>query len=169
MARDERDRTSGLSDGLRIDRDSLDEELIHQPSLFYEVGEAYARAVSVRDDLKERLSQTDARLNLELREDREGKFTEAMVMSEIQGNREHKEAVRSYLVAKEEAERLLALKEAFSQRAYILKDLCGLYVAGYFGDVSVCGRSATEMRERQGEEGRERMRLKRERRASGGR
>jgi hypothetical protein len=51
---------------------------------------------------------------------------------------------------------LQALKEAFQQRSYVMKDLVSLYVANYFGDASG-GRSETHLRTKRADENRTAM------------
>ena len=52
---------------LTIDKLALDDEVVRQPSLFYEVSEAYVEAVAVRDDCKEALASVDDELDSSVR------------------------------------------------------------------------------------------------------
>jgi CRP-like cAMP-binding protein len=133
---------------LRIDRDALDEALIRQPQLFLAVAEDYAEAMSFRDQLKEAVDAVRASRELTIRRDLadEGeKVTEAAVKAKIEVDKAYRRSIDAYLVAKEKADKLLAVKEAFSQRAFVLKDLCGLYVAGYFSATAVKGADARDV------------------------
>lgn len=132
---------------LAIDKLSLDDEFVQQPQLFYSVSEAYVEAVALRDTLKEELSTVDAELDGLVREEfekRELKATEAMVKGEIQIHPKHKKAFDKWIAAKTEADKLAALKEAFHQRSFMLRDLASLYVANYFDQSSVQGTSSQD-------------------------
>lgn len=131
-----------LKKTLSIDKYALDEELIRQPSLFFDVSEAYVEALALRDTKKEELATVDAELDAEVRLGNE-KITEAKVKSLVQAHPKHEEAFISFNEAKLQADRLGALKEAFSTRAYLLRDLVQLYTVGYFQDASVKETQAT--------------------------
>ena len=125
---------------LEIDKSNLDEEIVHQPSLFSEVAEAHANAISVRDSLKEELATLDASLANELRKKIEKggeRATDARVQSATQQDKRHIKASNKYLEAKKEADILLALKESFQMRSYMIRDLAQLYSAQYFESTSV--------------------------------
>lgn len=123
-----------LRDFLRIDRNNLDQEIIEQPELFYRVSEAYVNAVSLRDKYSEELKQIDAEVDLTLRQHFESsgkKVTEKVIDSEVKSSGKHETASEKYLNAKAEAEKLLAIKEAFIQKSYMIRELCGIYISGY--------------------------------------
>lgn len=123
---------------LSIDKNALDDEVIRHPSLLYEVSEAYVQAAAIRDELKEHIATIDAGLDATIRNALTGgKFTEAGVKAEIQTDPKHTKAFKTYLEAKKQADLLLALKDAFQQRSYMLRDLVQLHVTGYFQDTSV--------------------------------
>ena len=69
--------------------------------------------------------------------------TEAMIKTEVQSNKTHEIATLKYLDAKKQADLLLALKEAFVSRGFMIRDLCGLYNANYFEEASVRGTGET--------------------------
>ena len=149
---------------IQIDRDDLDTELVRQPSLFLEVSQKYVQAVSVRDAAKENVDVARAKVELKIRrraEEQERKLTESTVKAEVEVHSMYREAVDAYLQAKERADRWLATKEAFSQRAFILKDLCGLYVSGYYTTESVRGKSQSQVQELAYTENRKEMSRKR--------
>jgi len=138
-----------MAERLKINRDALDQELIEQPQLFWQVSERYLWAVSIRDARKEELEQTRARISLDIRSvsAKAGeKTTEAGILALVQTDSRALEVKEAYTKAVEEAARWAALKEAFSQRAYILRDLASLYVAGYFGEISVRSGGASDAR-----------------------
>ena len=136
-----------LRAGLKIDKLALDEELIRQPSLFYEVSEAVTAAIAHRDFLKDELASIDAALDGVARaklDKMHDKVTEAMVKGFIQTNPKHEKAFADYCKAKTEADQLLALKEAFHQRSYMLRELCSLFVANYYERSSYNSTRATD-------------------------
>lgn len=124
---------------LAIDKHALDQELQEQPMLFFKISEAFVQAAAERDMLKEQLATVDARLDGEARRilDKSGdKYTEAMVKNAVQTDKKHEAGMKNYLAAKEQADVLAALKEAFHSRGYMLKDLCNLYVSNYYDEES---------------------------------
>ena len=131
---------------LRIDKLSLDEELVQQPALFYDISEAYVALAAIRDGLKEQLATVDARLDtaVRVRLEKTGKVTEAMVKNAIQLDDLHIAASDDYNRAKQAADEMSSLKEAFHQRAYMLRELCGLFTANYFERNSVSGSASVE-------------------------
>ena len=120
--------------GLRIDRNALDDELIKQPSAFLEVAQACAVTASRRDQAREEQKRIDAERSMAIRAKAEGKITEAAIAAQLELDQQHIDARNSYLLLCREAEELLALKDAFIQRSYVLKDLCALFIAGYFSN-----------------------------------
>jgi hypothetical protein len=128
-----------LKEGLRIDRDRLDEELIVQPHNFYHVSEGHVQALSRRDKLKHDLDVTVAELDKDVRDAmvaENEKVTEAQVKAQITREQDYHRAQRSYLDACLEADRWEALKNAYRQRADMLKSLIQLVQSSYFGEVT---------------------------------
>lgn len=131
---------------LKIDKLNLDREVGQQAVLLEEVSDAYTEASAKRDFLKESLAMIDAKLDFEIRQSLECdsvKATEAMVKNLVLTDQVHKAAVTKYLQAKAEADRLGALKDAFKERGYMLRDMCQLFLAAYFERNSVEDTSAT--------------------------
>lgn len=129
-----------LQKQLAIDKSVLDDEVIRQPVLFYEVSEQLTNALAERDAAKENLANVDADLDSHWREHlnkAKTRVTDKMVLSWVQTSEEHEEAFKGFLTAKHKAEKLLALKEAFQQRSYMLRDLVSLYSANYYEDASM--------------------------------
>jgi hypothetical protein len=132
---------------LRIDKLCLDDEIVQHPSLLYKVAEAYVEAAAARDTLKEKLATRDAELNLQYREDlsRAGtKVTETTIESYVLIDQDHTKLAQSYGRAKADCEKLGALKEAFTSRGYMLRDLCSLATAHFFESDSVRSTSNTK-------------------------
>lgn len=129
---------------LEIDKHNLDDELVKQPSLFFDVSEAYEEAVAERDACKEELATIDAELDGIIRAKLGDEATEAMVKHGIQSHARHAEAFDTYILAKTRAGKLQALKESFHQRNYMLRELANLYVSSYYEASSVQGTSKTD-------------------------
>lgn len=133
---------------LQIDKHALDEELVKHPTLLFEIGEAYVEAVAERDALKEQLATTDATLDGMVRKELEitgEKATESIVKNKVQSHPLHQTASDAYLSSKLKADTLAALKEAFSTRGYMLRDLCQLYTANYFEQTSTKSSAAGDV------------------------
>lgn len=144
-----------LTESLKIDRDALDECLVEQPSLFYQVAEAVAQANSVRDGLKLELEQAEAEADREIRDEAfrlDNKVTEALINKRITSLPRIQTLQRRFLDAKTNAESKLALKEAFGQRSFMLRELVALDLA-HFQNLGV-ERGAVSARYRIGEQNR---------------
>lgn len=132
---------------LEIDKHNLDQEIKQQPSLFFKVSDAYVRAAARRDFLKEEIARTQSRLYSKYRRkfEKSGtKATEAQVNASVQTDDEYTAAVDKHIKARENADSFQALKEAFHQRSYMLRDLVALHVAGYYERASVADTSQTK-------------------------
>jgi hypothetical protein len=125
---------------LKIDRNKLDRELVQQPRLFEQVGESMAEAIGERDTLKEQLATIDANLDIEYRRtfiESKVKFTEPTVAAAVQTDPRHMKAAKAYLESKANAEKVWALRDAFTQRASMLEYLCKLTLSSYYQPDSV--------------------------------
>lgn len=131
-------------ENLLINRNSLDNELIHQPDLYYQAGVAYAHANSEADAAKDEVKYLEAELGAVVRAQLEGKerVTEAMVTAGILTHPKMVKAKERLIRKVRAREEALALKESFQQRSYAIKDLCGLFIANYFTGDTVSGPSA---------------------------
>lgn len=124
-----------LEDALVIDEHALDEALREQPQLFYRISRAYALEISRRDAAKQALQDEEASVELDFRDDareRERKITEGEVKAHVQTDGRVVAARDRLARLSESVGKLSALKEAFQQRSYALKDLAGLYIANYY-------------------------------------
>lgn len=122
---------------LQIDKHNLDEALMNQAEIYHQISTDYVGATSRRDEAYSEIKDIDSRLYQEIREEliESGeKATEAMVQNAVLAHDEHQVAVQEHLSAKTEADHLGALKEAFHQRSYMLRELVNLYVSGYYTD-----------------------------------
>lgn len=123
---------------LKINKHALDDEIVQQPMLLYQVSEAFVEAVAQRDALKEALATIDARLDGSIRKRLEDqKVTEAMVKNLVQTDVDHEEASTAYMEAKQQADVLGVLRDAFASRGYMLRDLVQLTAAGYYEQTSM--------------------------------
>lgn len=131
---------------LQIDRNALDTAVMRQPVLLDAVSEAYVEAAAERDALKEELATIDARLDLNIRagSTSANKVTEPFIKAKIQVDPKHQQAFAVWLEAKEYADKLGALKDAFRDRSYMLRELGNLYVSNYFQQTSVKPTQATD-------------------------
>ncbi len=133
-----------FKDLLLIDKNSLDEHLQEQAEIFFRIADALVLAQSERDMFKENISTTDAELNIEFRKDleeREIKVTDSKINAMVQKADEHLVAFNRYIDAREKADKLAAMKESWMQRSYMLRELVGLFIAGYFSDAAMKGGS----------------------------
>ena len=125
---------------LKLDKHALDQELEEHPVLLFKISEAYVQAAAHRDMLKEQLATVDAGLFDNYRrkpvKDKE-RITDTSIKTAVQADRNHEKAATAYLTAKNQADLLLALKEAFQSRGYMIKDLCSLYTSNYYESESV--------------------------------
>lgn len=146
-------RSPNLEGGLRIDRDDLDGSLTEQPDRYYRVALAYSDAVAVHDRAKLDFEHLQANLDVNIRADaaKAGeKITEAGIQQEMRLDERYQEAKGKLLELKAEMDKLAALKEAFQQRSFMLRELVSLTIseigsrAGAAGAYEARGRQAQE-------------------------
>lgn len=145
------DPTAPYRDKIKIDRNDLDTMLIEQPQHYADVAHQFALAISRRDRAKHVLDETRARIDNEERQlarDNEEKVTDSLLTARITV---HPDVVQANKVRDQWARMAAiweALKEAFEQRSYALKDLCALYHAGYWANSTGGGerRDASDRR-----------------------
>ena len=149
---------------LLIDKHSLDEEIEHQAEVYYEIAEQAVLAKSRMDAAEEELKQIQAQLDGVVRreaEEAEEKITEAGVRAAVIQHRDYKKSSQNALKAREEFEKLSALRDAFRQRSSMLRDLVELHVSGYYTERSIRS-SANKHSDEKVERIRSRMNEKRE-------
>ncbi len=129
---------------LQIDKNALDEALVGQPALFFQISEAFVEAMAIKDTKKEQLATVDAELDSMFRQSSNDKTTEAKIKNQIQLHPRHQIAFAEFNDAKLYADRLGVLKEAFHQRGYMIRDLCQLAVANFFEVSSVKETQSTQ-------------------------
>lgn len=109
-----------------------------QPSIYWEVSMEAVKAMSIRDKAKNDLDNTWSELYVSLKTEG-GKLSDPTVKASVEIEKRYIDAEKVYLSRKREAEEWNAMKEAYQQRANMIKELCGLYVSGSFGEISVKG------------------------------
>lgn len=135
--RDDLRKLDRLQAQLSIDQDSLEAACVKQPDLLYQVAEQIALHRSRRDAAKKELEEKEASLYISLRHNasvREERVTEAEIKAQMTVDRSHRVLTDKLTEANELLSRWEVLKEAFSQRSYMLRELVALYLARYYGD-----------------------------------
>jgi|SRR5215467_11044296 len=141
----DRETLDDLRAGLQIDAGSpegLDSELIAQAQGYGHVGTLYALAVAARDKKKHDLDILEAQLDRDIREQLSAdgeRVTEDKVKAAIKLEQSHQHLFREYLDARFLAESWEALKDAYKQRSYMLREIVNLRVTDYFGEAVGAG------------------------------
>jgi hypothetical protein len=124
---------------LRIDKNALDEALIEQPDLFYRIAEALAMAISRRDAAKQELeiveAETDRAVRVSMARGGE-KTTEPGIKNAVRLHKDVIAATNELGDLQTEVGKISAMKEAYQQRSYVLKDLVALHIRSYYGDTT---------------------------------
>jgi hypothetical protein len=125
-----------FTESLAIDKLALDECCIQQPTLFEHVSRLLAYRTSLRDEAKRYLAEIEALVDAEIREvEKDQKITEKRIATLVCVEPKVKAAQEKVIAYTYIVNRLYALKEAYEHRRAVLKDLVGLFSAGYWGDV----------------------------------
>lgn len=117
---------------LTIDKLDLDSCLVEQPETYWHVSHAVANAIAVRDAAKLDLEEIQAEEDKKLRDAAsrsEEKITEAALQQKLRLVKRVQDAQRKFLDTRKEADEWLALKEAFSQRSFMLRELVAITIA----------------------------------------
>lgn len=129
-------------EGLVFSKHNLDEALLQHSELFYRCGEMVAKYSSIRDEAKKRMEESYARNSLRIREEcvQEGrKATEDLIKQLTLLDDDYKEDCSTYLRAKWESEIWSALKDAYSSRGFMVKEMAELWKASYFNTETITG------------------------------
>jgi len=129
-----------LRAALAIDEHALEEACAQHADLFYRVSKHLENEISIRDGMKEQLEDLEAKAYIDIcaeAEEAETKVTVGEIQARIRLHPEVKRVRDRLLQFKESARQWTALKEAYTQRSYMLKILGELYVSNYYSDVSV--------------------------------
>lgn len=125
----------GLAAKIRIDQNQLDRCIVDQASVFLDICERHAVAVSVRDGAKDALAKADAEIARDLRISaiKNGeKLTEKMIDDQVCLHEKHQTAAAAYADARRDEAQWGNLRDAFDQRMRMLRELVQLYAAGYW-------------------------------------
>jgi hypothetical protein len=130
-----KDIIEDLEQKLKIDEHGLEIELRDHPDSFYKVAAELSLAISLRDEAKQKLDETESRVDIEIRAEaaRLGeKVTEKEVLSRVKTDKAFTDATDRFFELKARAAKISALKEAFEQKSYALSKLTDLYIANYY-------------------------------------
>ncbi len=130
---------SDLEKGLLIDEHALEYALMDQPSIFYKVASLLADSISERDAVKQDKEIAEARVDARIRHDAEvsgEKITEKLIEGRKILHKDVAGVSNELLRLNAIVGKLLALKDAFQQRSYVLNKLTDLYIANYYGDAN---------------------------------
>lgn len=133
---------------LLINKHELDDDCVTQSSIFHSIGDQFLTAKSIRDKSKKNLAEVDAVIAKELRLDADTKGTklsEAKLLELIILDNRHKEAFAVWAEDNLIMERWENMKDSFTQRSFMLKEVCGLYYTNYYVRESInINRAAVE-------------------------
>lgn len=135
---------------LLIDETDLDTDIARQAVLFHEVADRLAVQTSVRDKAKKVLSEVEARVDFDIRDvarRNKDKITEKEIATAVRLDDEVQAAHEDLIKASYYVGRLTALRDAFEQRRYMLREMAGTYASGYW-DSAVSDRSVKDVRSR---------------------
>lgn len=121
---------------LEIDRDSLDEEWINQPELFFKYASRSAKASREVDEAKAELEVVKAELDKRIRSNPGkfgvGKISEKAIEGAMARTSEFQDATETYIKAKYQEGILSAAVKALDQRKKALEKLVELHGQNYF-------------------------------------
>ncbi len=157
MKKSQRELYDEIRGRLIVNKDNLDDELIHQPELYFRAAAEKARASSRLDAAKDQVKTMSASLFIQLEEEmgKKGKTTVSGVQQAVESHERMQTAKLMARNAAEEYEEWQALVEAISQRSYILRELAQLYIANYYTSSSVSDQTTAEAKARIAEKRRE--------------
>ena len=121
-----------LRESLVIDNDAIGDCLIEQPQFYNDVASGHAESVARRDALKLEAEEAQAEVDRRIRAEasaRGDKITEAAIQQQIRLDAAVADLARRGLAAREESDRWAALKEAYQQRSFMLRELVALRVS----------------------------------------
>lgn len=124
-----------LTEALKFNKHDLDTAIIQHSELFHRASETVAYWQSVRDEAKKKMEESYAKNSLSIRDEtnKDGrKITEDAVKQLTLLDEDYQAVINFYLKAKYEADRWSALKDAFSSRGYMIKEIAELWKASYF-------------------------------------
>lgn len=129
-----------LKEQLAFSEHALDEAVLHHSQLYFTVCEEYAIACSIRDDAKKNMEESYAQNSLRIRDqalEENKKLTEDLVKQLTLLDHDYKTACKNYLASKLEADLWGALKESYSTRGYMIREMAELWRSNYFATSSI--------------------------------
>lgn len=148
-----------LASSLKIDKDNLDEELVHQPELYHRVGDEHEHASEYRDEARRAREEIRAHVETRIRRSSQEKMTVDFVRSLVEADEEFREADKIYDEWNHLVSRFSKLRDDFAARMNSLRKLGDLWGQGYFQSNSVTVHEARENREPRSHELRRQGRL----------
>ena len=126
-----------MEGALQISEHDLDEALLQQPQLYFQVSRQLALTTSLRDAAKQNLAIVEARTDLNIRRAaREKKLdqTEKEVKSQVIMHLDMEKANKALLALELEHDEWQAMEKAFDQRMKALSKLVDLYLKNYWAE-----------------------------------
>lgn len=117
---------------VKIECDALDIEWLKQPQLYIKYAELAAKADDDVRRCKKQLNLMDAEINLEIREEREGKVTESLVNAVVAKDIRHIKALDELNDALYNADICSAAVKAMEQKKSALENEVRLWAGSYF-------------------------------------
>lgn len=122
-------------EALKINKHRLDEELVRHPALVFDICRAAGRASAERDRLYSEQKTVKSARYKELKEsaiEQSGRASDTAILEQVESDSERVAARKKYHRAAEQAEELLALKEAILAKGHALRELARLYADQYY-------------------------------------
>lgn len=129
-----------LKGSLLIDKYQLDGEVVQQPVLYQEVADQLSLSVSYRDTAKRRLAEKEAEVAVKIRKvykDSKPRLTDRQVQEHVATSDIYVEAYKKFLRYKYLTSKWEALRNAYEQRAVMLRVLASLISANYYSSDSI--------------------------------
>lgn len=136
--------------GLRIDKHSLDDELVEHGPVHHRIADMYERALADSDGLKVDIENLEAELYAQFKEaaaEKDEKLSETAIKMKIQDSKRMRLLNSEYLLARRRMGELRALNQSYQQRSYHIRGLIDLHTIKYYAnESSVKTRDVTEDR-----------------------
>lgn len=152
---------------LLIDQEDLEGCLVSQVQTFWDIASKHVEAQAHRDGLKLKIEELHAALDQQFRAEaatKDGKTTEAGLAQRIKDDADMRGLRDDHLAASRTSDEWSAMKEAFYQRGYMLRELVQLALKkmAIEGDIQSTERSSNALREKQADKVVERVKAARE-------
>jgi hypothetical protein len=126
---------------LIINENDLNTEVSQQAELFFQVAQISAIKSNYKESAKYDLERSYSEVSLSIRQeclkDKAIKMTEALIDQLVKSDEKYILAQKYYLDTKKEADEWSALKEGFQSKGFLLKELCNLFIAGYYTSTNI--------------------------------